>query len=52
MIILEKYGQISGEPPLQLHQKPDLKAGRSKLKCSDVTSVLSRLMQIKVSLEH
>ena len=29
--------QITGGPPLRLYWKPDLKAGRSKLKCSDVT---------------
>jgi len=38
--------------PLKLHRKPDLKAGRRKLKCSDVTLALSRLKQIIVSLER
>ena len=41
-IIITKYTQyhryremihITGGPPLQLHWKPDSKAGRSKLKC-------------------
>jgi len=29
--------QITGRPPLPLHQMPDSKAGRRKFKCSDVT---------------
>jgi len=44
--------QITGGPPLWLHQKPDLKAERRKLKCSDHTLVLSRLTRIIVSLER
>ena len=38
--------QITWGLPLRLHLKTDLKAGRRKLKCSDVTSALSRLTQI------
>ena len=44
--------QITGWPPLWLHWKPDSKAGRKKLKCSDVKSALSRLTWIIVSLER
>jgi hypothetical protein len=40
------------EGHLRLHWKPDSKAGRRKLKCSDVTWAISTLMQIIVSLEH
>ena len=43
--------QITGGPPLCLHRKPDSKVERRKLKCSDITSALSRLTQIIVSLE-
>jgi len=47
-----KIIQINGGPPLQLCQKPDSKAGRRKLKCSDVTSAISILTWIIVSLER
>ena len=40
--------QITGGLPLRLHRK----AGRSKLKCSDITSAIFILMQIIVSLER
>jgi len=44
--------QITGGPPLRLRRKPDSKAGRRKLKCSDVTWAISRLTQMIVSLER
>jgi len=44
--------QINGGPPLRLLRKPDSKAGRRKLKCSDVTWALSRLTRIIISLER
>jgi len=43
--------QITREPPLRLHRKPDPKAGKRKLIWCDVTWSLSRLTRIVVSLE-
>jgi len=44
--------QITGGPTFRLQQKPDSKAGRSKLKCSDITSAISILMLIIVSFQR
>ena len=44
--------QITGGPPLRLHRKSDSKAERRKLKCSDITSAISRLTRIIVFLER